>query len=62
VGECCVQDQKEPQERLRNLEQLREKTIKQLSASYGTVREELQKIVADLDDEIAETRREIAES
>jgi len=44
------------------LEQLREKTIKQLSASYGTVREELQKIVADLDDEIAETRREIAES
>lgn len=55
-----MQDQKDPQERLRNLEHLREKTVKQLSSSYGTVRDELEKVVANLDAEIAEVRRQIA--
>ena len=55
-----MQDQKDPRERLRDLEHLREKTSKQLSSSYGTVRDELQKVVANLDAEIAEVRRQIA--
>ena len=61
VGECCVQDQKDAQQKLQELERLREQTIKQLSSSYGTVREELQKVVADLDAEIAEVRRKSAD-
>ena len=60
VGDCCVQDQKDPQEKLRYLEHLREQTLRQLSSSYGTVRDELQKLMADLDAEIAEVRRHIA--
>jgi len=56
-----VQDQKDAQQKLQELERLREQTIKQLSSSYGTVREELQKVVADLDAEIAEVRRKSAD-
>jgi hypothetical protein len=53
-----VQDSKDPQQKLRELERLREQAIKQLPHSYGSVRDELQKVVADLDAEIAGLRRD----
>ncbi|HET8668421.1 MAG TPA: hypothetical protein VFM10_10605 [Terriglobales bacterium] len=56
-----MQEPKDPQQKLRELERLREQAARQLSHSYGTVREELQKVVADLDAEIAEVRQRIAE-
>ncbi len=55
-----MQEQKDLQQKLRELERLREQATKQLGYSYGTVRDELRKVIADLDAEIAEARRQIA--
>jgi len=60
VGGAYVQEPKDPRLRLRELERTRQQAIEQLSVSYGTVRVELQRIVAELDVEIAELKAKLA--
>lgn len=57
-----MQEPKDPQQRLRELERTRQKAVEQINSSYGSVRAELQKIIAQIDAEIAEIRRNLPEN
>lgn len=57
-----MQGKSDPQQRLRELERLREQTINQIPHSYGTVRAELQKVLADVNAEIAVLKTQLSDT
>jgi len=56
-----VHEQKDSRAKLRDLERTRRQAIDQISVSYGTVRVELQRIVAEIDAEIAELKAQLGD-
>jgi len=56
-----VHEQKDSRAKLRDLERTRRQAIDQISVSYGTVRVELQRIVPEIDAEIAELKAQLGD-
>ncbi len=57
-----VEQQHPQRQKLRKLERLREQTADQISRSQGTVKQELKKVMAGIDAEIADLKRQLGES
>lgn len=56
-----VEQQHPQRQKLRKLERLREQTADQISRSQGTVKQELKKVMAGIDAEIADLKRQLGE-